>query len=60
MAVTLNDAFLVMFVLLLAGTGVANFVETKNQQDQTLGRPFFALLFIVLALGLVAFKITNP
>lgn len=60
MAVTLNDAFLVMFVLLLAGMGVSNFVETKNQQDQTLGRPFFALLFIVLALGLGAYKITNP
>ena len=60
MAVTLNDGFLVLFTLLLAGLGVSNFVETKNEQDQTLGRPFFALLFIVLALGLVAYKITNP
>jgi hypothetical protein len=60
MAVTLNDGFLVLFVLLLAGLGVSNFVETKNEQDQTLGRPFFALLFMVLALGLVAYKITNP
>ena len=60
MAVTLNDAFLVMFILLLAGMGISNFVETRNQQDQTLGRPFFALLFIVLALGLIAYKITNP
>ncbi len=60
MAFTLNDAFLILFVLLLAGLGVANFVETKNEQDQTLGRPFFALLFIVLALGLGVYKITNP
>jgi hypothetical protein len=60
MAFTLNDAFLILFVLLLGGLGVANFVEMKNEQDQTLGRPFFALLFLVLALGLGAYKISNP
>jgi hypothetical protein len=60
MAVTLNDGFLVLFTLLLGGLGVSNFVEAKNVQDQTLGRQFFALLFIVLAMGLVAYKITNP
>jgi hypothetical protein len=60
MAFTLNDGFLMLFILLLGGLGVANFVESKNEQDQTLGRPFFALLFIVLALGLGAYKITNP
>jgi uncharacterized membrane protein YidH (DUF202 family) len=59
MAFTLNDAFLVMFVLLLAGMGISNFVEAKNKQDQTLGRPFFALLFIVLAMGLIIYKITG-
>lgn len=60
MALTLNDAFLAMFVLLLGGMGVANFTQMNNNQDQTTGRPFFALLFIVLAIGLVAFKVTNP
>ena len=60
MAVDLYTIFLGLFVLLFLGVGVTNFVEMKNQQDQTMGRPFFAILFIVLAFGLILFKITNP
>ena len=60
MAVDLYTIFLGLFVLLFLGVGVSNFVEMKNQQDQTMGRPFFAILFIVLALGLILYKITNP
>jgi glycerol uptake facilitator-like aquaporin len=60
MAADLYTVFLGLFVLLFLGLGVANFVETKNQQDQTIGRPFFALLFIVLGLGLIPLKISNP
>jgi glycerol uptake facilitator-like aquaporin len=60
MAVDLYTIFLGLFVLLFLGVGVTNFVEMKNQQDQTMGRPFFAILFIVLALGLILFKISNP
>ena len=60
MAVDLYTIFLGLFVLLFLGVGVTNFVEMKNQQDQTMGRPFFAILFIVLALGLILFKINNP
>jgi glycerol uptake facilitator-like aquaporin len=60
MAVDLYTIFLGLFVLLFLGLGVSNFVEMKNEQDQTMGRPFFAILFIVLALGLILYKITNP
>jgi glycerol uptake facilitator-like aquaporin len=60
MAVDLYTIFLGLFVLLFLGLGVSNFVETKNQQDQTIGRPFFALLFIVMGLGLIPLKISNP
>jgi uncharacterized membrane protein YidH (DUF202 family) len=60
MAVDLYTVFLFLFVLLFVGLGVANFVETKNEQDQTMGRPFFAILFIVLGLGLIPYKISNP
>ena len=60
MASVLNNSFLVLFLLLLVGLGVANFVETKNEQDQTLGRPFFALLFLVMAIGLGVYKFGNP
>ena len=53
-------SFFGLFVLLFLGLGISNFVETKNEQDQTIGRPFFAILFIVLALGLIPYKISNP
>lgn len=59
MALTVNDAFLVMFVLLLGGMGVANFTQMKNNQDQTMGRQYFAILFIVMAIGLVGYKVSN-
>jgi hypothetical protein len=60
MAVDLYTIFMALYVLLFLGLGVANFVEMKNQQDETVGRPFFALLFIVMAFGLIAYKITTP
>lgn len=60
MATDLYTIFLGLFVLLFLGLGVANFVETKNQQDQTIGRQFFALLFLVLGLALIPLKISNP
>jgi len=60
MVADLYTIFLGLFVLLFLGLGVANFVETKNNQDQMLGRPFFALLFIVLGLALIPLKISNP
>jgi hypothetical protein len=60
MAVDLYTIFLGLFVLLFLGLGVSNFVESKNQQDETIGRPFFAMLFIVLGLGLIPLKISNP
>jgi uncharacterized membrane protein YidH (DUF202 family) len=60
MAVDLYTIFLGLFVILFLALGVSNFVETKNEQDQMVGRPFFALLFIMMALGLVTYKISNP
>lgn len=59
MALTLNDGFLALYIVLLIALGVSNFVETKNNQDQTLGRPFFAIIFVMFALGLGAYKITT-
>jgi glycerol uptake facilitator-like aquaporin len=59
MAVDLYTVFLGLFVLLFLGLGVANFVEMENKQDQTMGRQFFAILFIVLGLGLILYKISS-
>jgi len=60
MAFDLYTLFLILFVLLFLGLGVSNFVEVKNEQDQTMGRPFFAFFFIILGLGLIVYKISNP
>jgi Na+/phosphate symporter len=60
MAVDAYTIFLGLFVLLFLGLGISNFVEMKNEQDQTVGRPFFAILFIFLGLGLIPYKISNP
>lgn len=59
MAVDLYTIFLGLFVLLFLGLGVSNFVEAKNEQDQTVGRPFFAIMFIVMGLGLILYKISS-
>jgi hypothetical protein len=60
MAIDLYTIFLGLFVILFMGLGVSNFVETQNEQDQMVGRPFFALVFIMMALGLITYKISNP
>ena len=59
MALTLNDGFLALFVVLLSALAVANGVESKNEQDQTLGRRFFAVIFGMFAFGLIIYKIAN-
>jgi hypothetical protein len=59
MADPIDVMFLVLFVLLFGGLGISNFVEAKNQQDQTVGRPFFGLLFIVIAIGLIIYKLAT-
>ena len=59
MAFTLNDGFLVLYAILFAALAISNFVEMKNKQDQTQGRRFFALIFMMFALGLGAYKITT-
>lgn len=59
MALTLNDGFLALFVVLLSALAVSNGVESYNEQDQTLGRRFFAVIFGMFAFGLIIYKIAN-
>ena len=51
--------FMVLFLLVLAGLGVANFVESSSDQAKT-GQKFFGLLYIIMALLLIVYKIQNP
>jgi multisubunit Na+/H+ antiporter MnhG subunit len=51
--------FMVLFLLVLAALGVANFVESSNSQAKT-GQKFFGMLYILMAVLLIVYKIQNP
>jgi hypothetical protein len=53
-------AFLFLLVLILAALGVSNFVEASSKGQNRMGQRFFGLLYIVFALGLIAYKISHP
>jgi len=48
-----------LFLLVLSGLGVANFVESSNSQAKT-GQKFFGMLYILMAVLLILYKIQNP
>jgi cytochrome c biogenesis protein CcdA len=50
--------FMVLFLLVLSGLGVANFVESTNNQHKT-GQKFFGMLYILMAVLLIVYKIQN-
>lgn len=51
--------FMVLFLLVLSALGVANFVESSNNQAKT-GQKFFGMLYILMAVMLIVYKIQNP
>ena len=53
-----NTIFVLIFIALMAGLGVANFVESRKT-PQTPGQPFFGLLFLVAAAGLILYKMKS-
>jgi len=53
-------AFMVMLVLILGALGVSNFVEASSKGQNQLGQRFFGLLYIVLAIYLIVYKISHP
>jgi hypothetical protein len=53
-------AFMVLLVLILGALGVSNFVEASSKGQNQLGQRFFGLLYLVFALGLIAYKISHP
>jgi hypothetical protein len=56
MQLDFNTIFLFVFVLALIGLGVANLVESKNNQNKQLGRNYFGLLYITMGAGLILYK----
>lgn len=59
MTITLNDGFLGMLTVLLVALSISNFVEYDNKQDPSQGRMFFAVIFMLIALGLGGYKIAT-
>jgi dipeptide/tripeptide permease len=56
--VDFNTIFVLLFIGLMAGLGVANFVEARKT-PQMPGQPFFGLLFLVAATGLILYKMKS-
>jgi hypothetical protein len=54
-----NTAFLVLFVLILGALGVSNFVEASTKAQSKPFQNYFGLLYILMAIGLVVYKISN-
>jgi hypothetical protein len=52
--------FLVLFVLIIGALGVSNFVEASTKGQATPFQRYFALLYVLFAVGLVVYKISNP
>jgi hypothetical protein len=53
-------AFMVLLVAILGALGVSSFVEASSKGQAKFGQRFFALLYIIFALGLIVYKISNP
>jgi hypothetical protein len=53
-------AFMFLLVLILGALGVSNFVEASTKSESQMGQRFFGLLYLVFALGLIAYKISHP
>jgi hypothetical protein len=50
--------FMALFLMVLSGLGVANFVESTNDQAKP-GQKFFGMLYILMAILLIVYKIQN-
>ena len=55
MAGDLNLYFFWLFVAMFMALGVASFIEFKNSQA-TKSESYFALIYLIFAVGLVIFK----
>jgi hypothetical protein len=54
-----DTGFMVLLVLILGALGVSNFVEASSKGHNRTGQRFFGLLYIMFALGLIAYKISH-
>lgn len=55
MELSIDFMVLATLVALLFGLGISNFIEAKSRQQ--LGEQFFALIYLLLGLALIAYKV---
>jgi multisubunit Na+/H+ antiporter MnhG subunit len=58
-ASTAELVFMALFLVVLSALGFANFAESTNSQAKT-GQKFFGMLYILMAVLLILYKIQNP
>jgi len=57
--VSLFFMFMILFVLLLGGLGISNFVAGSKKDADIMGQQFFALIYLLMAIALVIYQIQN-
>jgi len=55
MSTDLNTIFFWLFTVMFAALGISSFIEAKKSQA-TLGENYFALMYLIFAVGLVIYK----
>lgn len=58
MIVDFNTGFVFLFVLIIGALGVTDFVEASQDRQKPFQR-YFGLVYIMLAMVLLAFKVVN-
>lgn len=53
-----NTIFVFLFIAMMAALGVADMLEARKNPAHV-GQPFFGLLFLVAAVGLILYKMKS-
>jgi uncharacterized membrane protein YidH (DUF202 family) len=54
-----NLVFLFLFVLIIGALAVSNFVEAQSKGQQQPYQSYMATVYLLIALGLVVFKVAS-
>jgi uncharacterized membrane protein YidH (DUF202 family) len=55
-----NLAFLILFVLVIGALSIASFVDGSRKAPSQPYQMYMGIVYLMIALGLVVFKVANP